>query len=130
MVAAIGYPADPEHYVPTKLKSQYAGVLDRLFEGDGGAKRFAPGKPMTAVDTAGFADWTITHDASTINGNSGSPLAAFLDASMITVGLHYGGLWDGERTNWAHLLGMTGPSAGYGTTKTFADFCKAEGITL
>jgi hypothetical protein len=133
MVGAIGYPADPEFYVPKKLKSKFADVLARLFEGDGGAKRLAPGKPMSAADTTGFADWTVTHDASTINGNSGSPPAVFQDASHalpVIVGLHYGGLWDGERTNWAQLLAMTGPSVGYGSTKTFAEFCKLAGIAL
>lgn len=45
-------------------------------------------------------------------------------------GLHYGGDWDGERTNWAHRLSATGGAAGYGQNKTFADFCQTEGVSL
>jgi hypothetical protein len=134
IVAAIGYPGAAESYVPLKLQSQYEKVLARLLEGDGGAKRFAPGKPMSLEGASGLADWTIMHDATTINGNSGSPLSMVQDSagapSMQTIGLHYGGDWGGERTNWAHVLAMTGSAVGYGGCKTFAEFCTAEGIAL
>ena len=39
-------------------------------------------------------------------------------------GLHYGGDWGGERTNWAHRLSAAGGAVGYGQTKTFAEFCR------
>jgi V8-like Glu-specific endopeptidase len=132
-VAAAGYPANPDLYVPSELKSKYEQVLKRLLEGEGGAKRFAPGVPS---DTAGsgVAAWTLCHDATTINGNSGSPLFVLGNAATpqdaLLTGLHYGGDWGGERTNWAHRLAATGASLGYGQAKTFTEFCQAEGIKL
>lgn len=128
-VAAIGYPDKPDRYVPPDLRSKFADVLRKLMEGEGGAKRFAPGKPVTDGDDPDLADWTITHDASTVGGNSGSPVAV-LGGYPATVGIHYGGSWDGERVNWAHLLKLAADQTGYGTTKSFAKFCKAEGIRI
>ena len=133
IVTTIGYPGAAEFFVPTKLQTQYEKVLARLLEGDGGAKRFAPGKPVGTDGVAGLGDWTIMHDATTINGNSGSPVGMLQDNAalpFVTVGLHYGGAWGGDRVNWAHLLGAAGAATGYGTTTTFAEFCAAEGIAL
>jgi serine protease len=133
IVTAIGYPGAAELYVPTKLQSQYEEVLARLLEGDGGAKRFAPGKPVDSDGAAGLANWTLMHDATTINGNSGSPVGMLQDGAalpFVTVGLHYGGAWGGDRVNWAHLLGAAGTAVGYGGNITFGQFCAAEGIAL
>ena len=134
VAAAAGYPASPDLYVPSTLKSKYDDVLKRLLEGDGGAKRFAPGVPTEFTGYSGPAAWTVCHDATTINGNSGSPvlLLGRLGApqEVALTGLHYGGDWGGERTNWAHRLSATGGAVGHGTTKTFAEFCRAEGVSL
>lgn len=128
-VAAIGYPAKPDRYVPQELKSKFAVVLRQLLEGEGGAKRFAPGRPVTDGDQSNLADWTIMHDASTISGNSGSPVAVLGAGTVATVGIHYGGSWDGDRVNWAHLLKLAADQTGYGAAPTFAEFCRAEGIS-
>lgn len=132
IVTAIGYPAAPELYVPTDLQSQYEKVLARLLEGDGGSKRFAPGMPVATDGVADIASWTLLHDATTINGNSGSPVGVLQAGTppILTVGLHYGGQWKGERVNYAHLLGAAGNAVGYGGNTTFEQFCKAEGIAL
>jgi hypothetical protein len=134
IVAAAGFPAAPGAYVPSTLKSKYDDVLKLLLEGDGGAKRFAPGVPDSFAGDSGPVKWTIAHDATTINGNSGSPVFVLASSgaspSVRLAGLHYGGDWGGERTNWAHLLAVTGGAVGYGGPKTFADFCQAEGIAL
>ena len=112
IVAAAGYPASPELYVPSTLKSKYDDLLKRLLEGDGGAKRFAPGIPTAFVGDSGPAAWTVCHDATTINGNSGSPVLLLgrpgAQQDVALTGLHYGGDWGGERTNWAHRLSATG----------------------
>jgi hypothetical protein len=132
-VAAAGYPASPHLYVPSTLQSKYDDVLRRLLEGDGGAKRFAPGMPIAFAGDSGPTNWTLCHDATTINGNSGSPLLMGGSAEpreFVLTGLHYGGDWGGERTNWAHLLGATKDTVGYGQTRTFGEFCQAEGISL
>lgn len=127
-VAAVGYPADPELVVPGKILTEFGDVIRKLLEGDGGAKRFAPGQPMTAPRD-GLTDWTAIHDASTLNGNSGSPLLAFpVAASPRAAALHYGGRFGGDRVNWAHLLHYAGSKVGYVNQGTFADFCAREGI--
>lgn len=134
IITTIGYPGAAELFVPKKFKTQYDEVLARLLEGDGGAKRFAPGNPMATDGVFDLADWTVMHDATTINGNSGSPVGMFQPGTsgppFMTVGLHYGGAWGSERVNWAQLLGGIGTLAGYGGSQTFAEFCAAEGIAL
>jgi hypothetical protein len=133
-VAAIGYPARPQDFVPLGLQTQYAQVLNRLLEGDGGAKRFAPGSPTGLLTDVGTVSWTATHDATTVNGNSGSPLLVIANEPGVlplrACGLHYGGNWGGERTNWAHLLALTTTAVGYGESVTFSDFCMIEGIDI
>jgi hypothetical protein len=131
MVATAGYPASPDLYVPTTLKSKYDDVLKKLLEGDGGAKRFAPGLPAAFTGDSGPAAWTVCHDATTINGNSGSPVFVLKRPQDVALtGLHYGGDWGGERTNWAHRLSAVGDAKGHGSGQTFAEFCRAEGIAL
>jgi hypothetical protein len=129
-VAAVGYPSNPELHVPSRVWSEYGQVIRKLLEGDGGAKRLAPGQPVTEA-LEGLGEWTATHDATTINGNSGSPLVAFpvSGGHPLAAALHYGGRADGERVNFAHLLHYTGSRVGYGTQETFADFCAREGIS-
>jgi hypothetical protein len=132
-VATAGYPSNAELVVPGPIRSKFGEVLRRLLEGDGGVKRFAPGVPVGSDGVPNGAPWTICHDATTIKGNSGSPLMTLISgagASVNLAGLHYGGDWDGERVNWAHLLSAVGNAAGYGTAVTFAEFCKAQGIRL
>src|SRR6185436_14690647 len=103
-LVTIGYPADPKYHVTEQLWSEYGSVIRRLLEGDGGAKRLAPGQPMDAPRD-GLTEWTATHDATTINGNSGSPLIKFPveGGELRAAGLHYGGRSGGDRVNWAHL---------------------------
>lgn len=127
---AVGYPFKPDDFVPEALKTEFAKVLERLLEGAGGAKRVAPGVPDGVL--AGPPPWTAKHDATTITGNSGSPLVLIKRGAdpqpFRAAGLHYGGDWDGGRVNWAHLLALAGDTVGYGGPQTFAEFCKAEGI--
>jgi len=56
-------------------------------------------------------------------GRPGSPQEVAL------TGLYYGGDWGGERTNWAHRLAAVGGAVCYGQSRTFAEFCQAEGIS-
>ena len=59
IVAAAGYPAAPNLYVPGSIHSKYGDILKRLLEGDGGAKRFAPGVPSTFIGNSGPSNWTV-----------------------------------------------------------------------
>ena len=103
LVGAVGYPANWRTYVPEELRTRYQEVLTRLLEGDAGTKRFAPGTTTGLVEVG--PRWSVMHDATTINGNSGSPMALIRPGQLKVTGVHYGGLWSGERTNWAHVLG-------------------------
>lgn len=106
MIAAAGYPADWRQWVPPEVVAEHEELIVKLLEGDKGSKRFAPGQSggMLAPSQDG-GPRTALHDATTINGNSGSPMAIIDGAAPLrAVGLHYGGQWQGERVNWAHVL--------------------------
>lgn len=103
VLATVGFPGDWRRFAPLVLQSQYETVIARLLEGDSGSKRLAPGEFTGMLDNP--PGWTLTHDATTINGNSGSPLTIMKGAGALdAIGLHYGGTWQGARANWAHLL--------------------------
>ena len=128
LVAAVGYPSDWRAYVPERLRTEHDAVLRRLLDGDAGTKRFAPGRMVGMVE--GEPRWTATHDATTINGNSGSPLAQVRHGTLKVSGLHYGGRWGGERTNWVHVLGNCGGGACVPGPVTLRDALARHGITL
>jgi endonuclease G, mitochondrial len=84
MIAAIGYPEwDGVRNVETVMESIFGGVYD--------VKRFHPGEARTAEKRY------LTHDCSTLGGNSGSVLLDF--ESGHAVGLHYAG--DYQERNFA-----------------------------
>jgi endonuclease G, mitochondrial len=98
MVLIVGYPGPPPAGVPLSLS-------ERLFQSQFGYKRIAPGElvsPQVVVP-----DWTFAHDATTLGGNSGSPVLSLADVAC-AVGLHYGGKWAEPRENWAHNLALVG----------------------
>lgn len=82
-VAAIGYPAfDPRNP---------EDVQDDLFEGEYQVKRLQPGLVQAAADVASFGKVVsaMTHDCSTLGGNSGSGLIDLSTGEVL--GLHFGG---------------------------------------
>jgi len=84
-IAVVGYPA--------KDSRNDAGVMADVFQDIYDVKRFAPGDVVTpGVDT-----WYLTHDASTLGGNSGSVVIDL--ESQKVVGLHFGGSF--RKTNYA-----------------------------
>jgi hypothetical protein len=97
-IFTIGYPGPP------RLGSGYAPtLLEKLFQATYGCKRLAPGEIITSQQSV--ADWTATHDATTLGGNSGSVMLV-IGREQIAAGLHYGGSQSpGE--NWGHILGQT-----------------------
>ena len=50
--------------------------------------------------------WTLTHDATTLGGNSGS-LMVVVNDEFAAAGLHYGGSLSAPRQNWGHNLSKT-----------------------
>ena len=90
-VAVIGYPAfDPRNNTQ---------VQNKVFKSVYNVKRMQPGK-LKAHETVSHYDYEIaalTHDASTLGGNSGS---AVVDAETgEVVALHFGGIY--KKTNYA-----------------------------
>lgn len=80
-VAAIGYPAkDPRDNNPLLIANFFGEVFD--------VKRFAPGR----ITANSLTDGTLTHDASTLGGNSGSSLISLKTGKV--VGLHFAGIAD------------------------------------
>jgi hypothetical protein len=128
LVGAVGYPGDWNTYVPSALRTRYDDVLRRLLEGDAGTKRFAPGRTTGMVQA--HPRWSGMHDATTINGNSGSPMAVIRQGALKVSGLHYGGQWGGERTNWAHVLGECGDGLCYPGNVTLRAGLAAHGVTI
>jgi hypothetical protein len=100
-VFVIGYPGDP------RLAGQlnYGNdLLERLFHSTYGCKRIAPGDQLGYSSST--APWTLTHDATTLGGNSGSVMVV-VNNEFAAAGLHYGGSLDAPRQNWGHNLSMT-----------------------
>lgn len=84
-VAVVGYPARDSHNDAVLMADIFHDIYD--------VKRFAPGEVVSPVKNA----WYLTHDCTTLGGNSGS---ALLDlASQKVVGLHFGGRF--RKTNYA-----------------------------
>lgn len=77
LVAVVGYPAaDPYRNDP--------GAMDRYFRGLYDIKRFSPGRI-----TAAGVDEVLSHDCTTLGGNSGSPVISL--ERRVAVGLHFAG---------------------------------------
>jgi endonuclease G, mitochondrial len=84
-VAVIGYPAlDPRNNVE---------LQNRIFRSVFNIKRMQPGKLRTRADIASFEHTisAVTHDASTLGGNSGSAVVD-VDTGLV-VALHFAGVY-------------------------------------
>lgn len=77
-VVVIGYPAFDS-------RRNDLAVMERIFRGIYNVKRLLPGK-LSQRDGASF---TLRHDASTLGGNSGSPVIALSSGRL--VGIHFRG---------------------------------------
>ena len=84
-IGVAGYPAKDRSYDSVLLKEIFGDVYD--------VKRFAPGE----VQASSASNWHLTHDATTLGGNSGS--AVFDLATQQVVGLHFGGTF--RKSNYA-----------------------------
>ncbi|HCT6914658.1 TPA: protease, partial [Pseudomonas aeruginosa] len=70
-----------------------AGAMEDIFGNIYDVKRFAPGEVVGLPHDA----WYLTHDCSTLGGNSGSAVLS-IDGGEV-VGLHFGGQF--RKTNYA-----------------------------
>lgn len=126
-VAVIGYPGDWRRWVPPVARNAHADALAKLLGEKGGRKRLAPGASIGSPGSRP-GPTTVSHDATTINGNSGSPLLLLQGiGSVPTIGLHYGGRWNGERANWSHLFSLC-RDAPVMPRESFHESLRAHGI--
>jgi hypothetical protein len=103
----VGFPGRPRTYYGTNAppaQHETSAVLSSVFNWKFGVKKLAPGR----VDkTAGQlpddpSAWVFSHDASTLGGNSGSPVVDLGFDGGRVIGLHFGGL--AREENWAHAM--------------------------
>jgi hypothetical protein len=95
----VGFPGN-QHSTEPKL------FVD-LFFGVKGCKRLAPGFIQQATEAIELDPrrWVLTHDASTLGGNSGSAVLDLDGDAGVALGLHFAGRH--LRKNWAHTLERT-----------------------
>lgn len=118
-IYTIGYPGDPS-------PMDHRTLLDIFFKDTFGCKRLGPGK---IIPSQNLPAWTLSHDATTLGGNSGSGVFV-VDNEMVAAGLHYGGHSAEPRTNWAHILGATMSSKDAVTTSTLKEVLEANNVEL
>lgn len=105
-IMVVGYPARPATLPTTEsgdIDMAVAKRLVELFGADYGNKYASPGEiDLTTGGIPGDTPhWTMTHDATTLGGNSGSCVIGF-DEPLAVLGLHFGGSW--RRENYAHVV--------------------------
>lgn len=102
-VHLVGFPGNAQSTTPDLFSKLFAGVK--------GFKRLAPGEIMERPGglPAGSDPrrWILTHDCSTLGGNSGSAVVNLDFDGRTTLGLHFAGYH--ERRNWAHAFLAIGP---------------------
>lgn len=123
-VFVTGYPGRP-HSNALGSASETDRVLKLLFDKLWGFKRLAPGEIMPPT----LGARTLSHDASTLGGNSGS-LVMGLDSIPAVTGIHYGGTWGSDRANWAHAIAQIIDEPGLPGLQypSLAALCDAEGV--
>ncbi|WP_134681835.1 trypsin-like serine peptidase [Paracoccus ravus] len=109
-IYVMGFPAQPftdagaPDAEPPRPGHEYAEILEKLFRNRFGSKRWAPG--MIEAGPGQLAGdprkWVMSHDASTLGGNSGSCVVEFQNSGATVLGLHFGGM--ARKENWAHVL--------------------------
>ena len=95
----VGYPGRPANTVGTVDGVDWDWVNRSLFGRLYGVKRLAPGVAHRPLGTlpGDAREWVFGHDATTLGGNSGSPVLTWDDTSF---GLHFAGIT--MDTNCAH----------------------------
>jgi len=109
-IYVMGFPAEPivaeaaPGNPPPRAGHEYEEVLERLYRNRFGSKRWAPGLVEAGPGqlAADQRSWTMSHDASTLGGNSGSCVVDFQRNGERVVGLHFGGRARVE--NYAHVM--------------------------
>jgi len=117
VIYVIGYPGPPEAGIYSNT------ILSQLFADGYGFKRLSPGLVQSSgpiTDAIRF-----THDATTMGGNSGSPVLK-AGAVLTATGLHYAGA--PSYANFAHALSAIRSIAGGPNTKQFSEILGDYGV--
>jgi hypothetical protein len=95
-IYVVGYPGDEQSTTPDLFAQLFASVKSY--------KRLAPGLITAAAGELpeDHRRWILTHDASTLGGNSGSALADYDGKDPTLLGLHFAG--QHAHQNWAYAL--------------------------
>lgn len=93
VIHAIGHPARPMAFPGIGDTAEFKRLRNLIFGTDFGIKRWSPGHIMSGPGEASGDLQTriITHDASTLGGNSGCPVFDLTDFGDRVMGLHYYG---------------------------------------
>lgn len=109
-IHVVGHPFRPQvtdapDIPPDAATRMTRQVLELVFGDAFGVKRWSPGMIVVGPGTldGDIHGRVMTHDASTLGGNSGSPIFDLNDFPDRVVGLHYGGFF--RRENYAHPAG-------------------------
>ncbi len=120
-ILIVGYPGSP----PTMLYPPT--LVEQLFHTTFGYKRIAPGELIASQ--MGVQPWTLTHDATTLGGNSGS-IVLLADQEQMAAGLHYGGRGVEPRENWGHVLASVLNATDGMSPKMLHDILRENGVKL
>lgn len=103
-IMLVGYPGRPRELpkVGGEFDHEIIAVLNQLFPKYG--RRYV--SPGLITESANGAEgneyfWTFRHDATSLNGSSGSAVIT-LEGDVRAVGLHYAGIW--RKANFAHAI--------------------------
>jgi hypothetical protein len=118
-VFTAGYPARPPFHAYDE------SLLERIFKSTYGFKRVAPG----AILSDRPSHWTISHDATTLGGNSGSPVVV-VGRETIVAAVHYGGRSSEARENWAHACSSAMQAPEKNSSQTLQSVLERYGVGL
>jgi V8-like Glu-specific endopeptidase len=106
-IAVIGYPAAPRVFTGVgapPVDYELEEILRRVFDNRFGFKRCASGEIDDALGlTEDLRGWILQHDASTLSGNSGSPVMLIGNSPLKVAALHFRGI--PREANYAHIFG-------------------------
>lgn len=120
-IYTVGYPGRPI------LGANATTLLEQLFKSTYGCKRLAPG--IVVQSKVNVKPWTVTHDATTLAGNSGSVILV-IGREQISAAIHYGGRSAEPRENWGHILGLTLEGVDAASGKTLRECLKAHEVVF
>jgi len=122
-IVLMGYPCESPDSSSQLPVGSPPDLLKQLFQLQLGLKRLAVGQ-VTSRQTN--SQWAIEHDASTLAGNSGSPLFALPSLEVVS-GLHYGGSagfanFAGCLPDMLQMQGISGETLGSFLTRSQVEF--------